>query len=637
MSTRRTHSGAEVTHSDVSVSRVFRANFPDAEKSGFRSQALLEHRLSGGHELKPLYPTLLHAFASAAKQPKNVGVTLLPEDDSDPVEHRSYRALWDDARTLAAGLSALGVKKGDAVVLVLPTSFEFITAFYAVQMVSAVPVPCYPPAALERVETGLERIGHIARHAGATMLVTNRSLWPLLGAVLQAASGLEHLTTVEHLRTKGTGHKPNLKVSPSVPAFLQYTSGSTGSPKGVVLTQANLVSNLHASGIAGDVQTNDVMVSWLPLYHDMGLIGGLMFPLYWKLPLVLLSPTAFLMQPRRWLEAITTYRGTISASPNFGYALATKRIRPADREGLDLSTWRFALNGAEPVNLRSLRDFEEAFRPVGLRAGVVMPCYGLAECTVGVTFWKVGEPLRHRVVDRAALRDGHVVERKGPGSMALVCCGQPIPGHEVAVVDELGEPLPELAVGHILVKGPSVMKGYHRDPAATGRAIKSGWLWTGDLGFLAPEGLYIAGRAKDLIIVRGKNHYAEDLEMVAERVKGARPGGTAAFGIYDEERASDRVVLVCETLVDGPEAKAALTLAIVDHVSEHAGVKLDEVVLVPPGTIPKTSSGKRQRGAARERYLENQLVPQKTGKVGLAKVVARSAVGFLGLLKRKKT
>lgn len=621
---------------EVSVSRVFRSHFPAGETSGFRSKALLEFKLSGHKTLEPLYPTMLHAFASAAKQPHGTGVTLLPEDEDDAEQFKSYRELWEDARTLASGLHALGVQKGDTVVVVLPTCFEFITSFYALQMVGAVPVPCYPPAALERVETGLERISHIATHAQAKMLVTNRALWPLLGAVVRTAPVIEHLTTVEHLRDKGHGQRPKLKASAKVPCFIQYTSGSTGSPKGVVLSHQNLVSNLHATGIDSKVGPTDRMVSWLPLYHDMGLIGGLLFPIYWKLPLVLMSPTAFLMRPHRWLQAISRFQGTLSASPNFGYALAVKRIRPSEREGLDLSSWRFALNGAEPVNLRSLRDFEEAYRPHGLREGVVTPCYGLAECTVGVTFCEPGKPLRHRVVERAALRDGLVVERKGQGTVALVCCGTPIAGHEVAVVDEHGTALPQLSVGHILVKGPSVMLGYHRDEAATEKVIKQGWLWTGDLGFLTPEGLYITGRAKDLIIVRGKNFYAEDLEMVAERVKGTRPGGTAAFGVYDDEKASDSVVLVVETKVDEEPEQKALVNELIEKVGEHAGVKLDQVVLVPPGTIPKTSSGKRQRGACRERYLEQNLVPQKTGTLGLAKVFARSAAGFIGLLRRKK-
>jgi len=381
-------------------------------------------------------------------------------------------------------------------------------------------------------------------------------------------------------------------------------------------------------------------VSWLPLYHDMGLIGTLLFPIYWRFPLVLMSPLAFLQRPSRWLWAVHRHRATMSAAPNFAYGLCVKRVRPAEREGLDLSSWRFTLNGAEPVNLRTVTEFTRAFAPHGFRAETMLPVYGLAESCVAVTCPTPGQPVRHETVDRARLVDGHAVPASGKGSMALVGVGGPIPAHEVKIVDEHGATLPEREVGHIVVAGPSLMAGYVNDADATAAVLRNGWLWTGDLGYFAGGHLFVTGRAKDLIIVRGRNHYAEDLERAAERIEGVRAGGVVAFAVYDEEKASDLVVLVCETRVGGDEARALVT-AVRERVSEHCAVGVDEVVLAPPGAIPRTSSGKRQRSACRELYLAGTLGKTRTGKFQLAMIFVRSRAGVLlsqarGLLARQR-
>jgi acyl-CoA synthetase (AMP-forming)/AMP-acid ligase II len=620
---------------EVSVSAVFRSSFPDeTSEAGFRTRAWQAGVARAAEDLKPIHPTLLHALSAAARLPKHRGITLLPESPHQPDGFLSYADLYQQARAVAGALQSKGFRRGDRALLVMPTSAELIIAFFGVQLAGGVPVPSYPPAALEKAELALERLTHIARHSGAKACLASPQLVALLGELALSVKSISYLRTVPSLIEEGA-RPAKLRVSASDAAFIQYTSGSTGSAKGVLLTHRNVCSNVHAIGQAVKIRRTDSVVSWLPLYHDMGLIGVLLFALYWRLPLALLPPTAFLMRPERWLKAITRYRGTLSPAPNFAYALCAKRLRPQDRAGLDLSSWRLALNGAEPVNLRTLRDFTEAFAPHGFDARALYPVYGLAESSLALTFPELGAGVRHLVVDRAELAAGRVVERQGQGTMAIVAVGRAVPGHEVGVVDDKGRPVGERTVGHVIARGPSVMKGYYADAEQTAKVLRGGWLWTGDLGFFDSGELFVTGRSKDLIIVRGKNFYAEDLERIAERVDGVRPGGAAAFGLYDEARASDLAVMVCETREQDDARRKALVRRVAERVTAQSGLMLDEVVLVPPGTVPKTSSGKRQRALCRERYLQGRLVPQRTGRLKLAWVFARSGAGLLSLLKRR--
>jgi acyl-CoA synthetase (AMP-forming)/AMP-acid ligase II len=612
---------------------------------GFRTDAWRTGTARTAAELVPIHPTVLHAFATAARRDATTGITLVPESPDSPEEQRPYRALWHRATRVAAALANRGVAPGDRVLLVMPTSFELIESFFAVQLLGAVPVPSYPPALLEKAELALDRLGHIAAAAGARLVVTNAQLRPVILGVALRAPAVETIVAVEDLDAEPRRGK--VRAFANQLAFLQYTSGSTGRPKGVALSHGNLVANIHAIGQACRISRADTVVSWLPLYHDMGLIGALLFAIYWRTPLVLMAPTTFLLRPRRWLEAITTHRGTLSPAPNFAYALCARRVRPGDRAGLDLSSWRLALNGAEPVNLRTLIDFERAFAPVGFNRHAFLPVYGLAEVSLAATFPTPGAPLKYQVVDRHALADGRAVDAppadggdsdraRRKSAMAIVSVGRAVPGHEVRVVDTELRPLGDREVGHVVVRGPSVMQGYFGDAQATAEALRGGWLWTGDLGYFADGDLYITGRAKDLIIVRGKNHYAEDLERVAERVPGVRAGATCAFAVYDDELATDRIVIVCETKIpaeDGP-ARAALAEAVRARVGEDCGVALDEVALVAPGAIPKTSSGKRQRSLCRELYasgeLERRVARSRLGKaMALARVGVASGAGLL--------
>ena len=625
-------------------SRAFRSSFPDLTDPGFRSAAWRSGVPTRAEDLVPIHATLVDAMASAARLGEKVGITLIADDEEAAEEIRSYRQLWAEIKDVAFELAARGVLRGDRVLIVLPTSYEFVLAFFAVQRLGAVPVPSYPPAALERVETGLERLAHIGNHSRSAWCLTTRALRPVIGDLALRVKTLRRIMAVDTILEQADDdddERASLSIpqlvapKPEDPALIQYTSGSTGNPKGVLLTHANVTANIHAAGLASHVSRSDSMTSWLPLYHDMGLVGGLLFAIYWRMRLVLMSPTAFLMRPSRWLWAFHNHKTTLTAAPNFAYALCVRRVRPADRQGLDLSSWRLALNGAEPVNQKTVSQFIETFAPHGFRPETMYPVYGLAESVVAVTFPTPGDPLRFESVDRSELASGSVVPAEGEGAVVLACVGKAVPGHSVMVADENGHELADCEVGHIVVRGPSLMQGYYKDPNASGKVLRDGWLWTGDLGYVKDGGLYVAGRVKDLIIVRGKNFYAEDIERVAEAVEGARSGGTVAFAVYDEDAARDVVVIVCETKVESEAAESKMAEAILESVGQTCGLTVDEVVFVSPGTIPKTSSGKRQRSLTRERYLKHALVPDKTGKLALANVFARSAAGLLAMIGRQ--
>ncbi|MBO6933454.1 MAG: fatty acyl-AMP ligase [Deltaproteobacteria bacterium] len=619
-------------------SREFRVSIPDAEHSDFRTRVWADGIPDGPEELQPHYPTLVHAFFHTLRVGGDTGITLYGEGRKDPVEHRSYADLARESRHLAARLAGHGIGQGDRVLLLLPTSFELISTFFALQLLRAVPVPAYPPAMLERAELALEKLGLIADHSDAKMIVTNRKLRVLMGEI--AESGRPVVTTE---RLLGDGRKASVpqKVRKSETAFIQYTSGSTGHPKGVMLSHRNVCANVHAIGQAIRVNRNDVVVSWLPLYHDMGLIGALLFSIYWRLPLVLLSPSSFLIDPRRWLEAITEHRGTLSPSPNFGYARCLRRVR--NTEGIDLSSWRCALNGAEPVSAQTLDEFAERFQIAGFERTAFFPVYGLAETSLAATFPEPGTAVERLQLDRQQLAHGQAIESHGPGSTTVVSVGSAVPGHEVQVVDAHGVDLPDNQVGHIVISGPSVMEGYYDAPEVTHEVKRGDTLWTGDLGFFRDGNLYVTGRVKDLIIVRGKNYYAEDVERIVESIDHARAGCVVAFGVYDEEKQSDLLVVVAETRLTDDDERKALADVIGTEVQERCGLQVDEVVLLPPGGVPKTSSGKRQRALCRDLHLQGELGKERrTGKLGIALAFVRSGMGFATaaagrLVKRRPT
>jgi fatty-acyl-CoA synthase len=394
-------------------------------------------------------------------------------------------------------------------------------------------------------------------------------------------------------------------VAPSDTAILQFTSGSTAAPKAVVIPHGHLCANVRAMGDAAGVTADDTLVSWLPLYHDMGLIGYLAQAMMLGAPLVLSSPRRFISNPRMWMQLLSQHRGTMTSAPNFAYALAA-RLLGKDRDDIDLGSLRLAFNGAEMIDPAAVTDFAEAAAPHGFDERAALCCYGLAEATLAVTFAAAGTGMAVDTVRRAALETGFAepVSPDSPDARSFAVLGRTIPGLELRIVHpDDGRPLGEREVGEIEVRGNSVTPGYFGDPDATRRAFRDGWFRTGDLGYLVDGELVVSGRLKDLIIIGGHNINPEDIETTVESVEGVRRGNVVAFGIAPEH-GDEQVVVMAETKADDT---ASLRSRVTDEVHRALGLSVAEVVIVDAGSLPKTPSGKRQRQLCRANYLEGRF------------------------------
>jgi acyl carrier protein len=520
-------------------------------------------------------------------------------------EHRiTYRDLWNGAMLYAACLAAQGVGPGQTVAIMLPTTRDYLFCFYGTLLAGAIPVPLYPPARLTTIEDHMTRHVSVLKSAGAAVMVTIPEAKPLAWLLRAQVESLRAVmvpgdfsgTTAEFAPVRGrSGHI----------AFLQYTSGSTGNPKGVVLTHANLLANVRAMIKAARASSEDVFVSWLPLYHDMGLIGGCFATMYCGFPVVLMSPLAFLSRPSQWLRAIHRHRGTISGGPNFSYELCLRRIQDEELEGVDLSSWRFAFNGAEPVSPETMTAFQERFARWKLRRNVVSPVYGLAECSVGLAFTPPGRAWRVDSLDRGVFaRDARAVPAKAddPAPLKVVGCGYVLPGHDLRVVDAAGLELPDCNEGQLLFRGPSATSGYYRNPEATKALFAGEWVNTGDRAYMSHGMVFITGREKDVIIKGGRNITPYELEEAIGDLPRIRRGCVAVFGSVDRASGSERVVVLAETRSRDTALDDDLRHRINELAVSLIGGPVDDIVLAPPHTVPKTSSGKIRRVAAREYY-----------------------------------
>jgi fatty-acyl-CoA synthase len=482
------------------------------------------------------------------------------------------------------------------------TTIDLVASLYGAWIAGAVPVVLPLPRRQSELPAFVQDVADRVGKAHASVLAVSELLLEQAPAIDVPAP----IVSIEDLARNGGPAMP-AAVGPDDLAYLQFTSGTTARSRAVVLTHRHLIANLVAAGEMADIDPDrDVFVSWLPLFHDMGLIGMLLGSVVFAADLVLIPTEEFLGRPGCWVDAMSRYRGTITASPNFGYGLAARDIASKPR-ALDLGSWRIAANGAEPIDLETVQRFTDAAVPYGFDRNAMCPMYGLAEATLAVSLSRTDEPVAVEWVDRETLEASARVEHVDPhtpGSRALVSCGYPIPGHEIAIKDPAGNDVGDGAVGEICVRGPSVMPGYWRDPEATAEALRDGWLHTGDLGFEGRHGLVVCGRKKDMIILGGRNLYPEDYEFHAERVPGVRKGNVIAFAIPERER----MVVVCETTA-GPDEVDDVARSALEELRRQLPRGPEEVVLVSPGTLPKTSSGKRQRGECREQYTAGDLAP----------------------------
>ena len=538
----------------------------------------------------------------------------------------------------AAALQALGLTKGDRVGLVVVEPQDFVLSFLAAVRVGIIPVPLYPPLGFGALDAYADRTARVLELSGARVLVASAQLQNVLWGLVDRVSTLERLVRAEDL-AKATGAPIEPPILPSDTAFLQYTSGSTADPKGVVVTHANLIANCDGIINTGlEMEGWGVAVSWLPLYHDMGLIGFVISTICHGLTSVFIPTMRFIRRPTVWFDAITKHKANVTFAPNFAYALIARKAKDDDIARWDLSSMRAFGCGAEPIHPNTARAFEARFAGCGLSETAFLPAYGMAEATLAISFKPIADPHRTRVVDadtftgqgRAVVPEddtvGNVLEH--------VSCGVPFPGHAVTAQDEHGTVLPDGVEGELCFRGPSVAAGYFENPEATADCFRpDGWLRTGDLGYVLDGEVYVTGRIKDLIILNGRNLHPQAIEWVVAEVPGVRKGNVVAFSVPGAE--AEELVVVVETK---DTALDALIDAVAAAVRKEIGAPPADVVCLPPGSLPKTSSGKLQRRKTRQQYLRGELGEEGTrtlGAQGNAATVARHLAK--GLLTRART
>ena len=547
----------------------------------------------------------LHRRATA--EPNRVHVQL--HTDSG-VRKVTYAELWDGAARIARSLRDRGLRHGEPVAIMLPTGLDYLQSFMGVLAAGGIAVPLYPPARLDRIVEYLQRQARILANADARLMIAMEEAVPVARMLHHDAPALDTILPADALR-RGAEPLTEIAGEGADSALIQYTSGSTGDPKGVLLTHANLLANIRAIAAGIELAPTDAVVSWLPLYHDMGLIGTWLTALVHGIPLTLMSPLSFLARPARWLWAIHEQRATLSPAPNFAYELCVRKIRDDALQGLDLSSWRCASNGSEPVSAATMDRFVRRFEPFGFKREALFPVYGLAECSVALCFPPITRaPLVDRVEREPFERDGHAISATDAAEMPLsfVSVGSALPAHEIRLVDDDRNDVAERVVGRLFFRGPSCTSGYYRNPEATARAISAdGWIDSGDLAYRANGELFVTGRVKDLIIKGGRNLVPQEIEEVVGGIEGIRKGCVAAFGIPDEATGTERLVVLAETAMEDAATHARLEREAIAAIAEGVGIPPDTVVIVPPGTVPKTPSGKIRRSAAREAFRAGQI------------------------------
>ncbi len=574
-------------------------------------------------------PTLVEAVKELAHK-TDKGFDFVRADGTE--RFCSFHTIDEEAARRGAHLAAKGVKKGDRVALVIPDPDEFVLTFLGAIYAGGVPVPMYPQLSFKNVESYHDTVAHITNASGAELLVTTQATRQYVEPVLPRAPKLREVLDVTALHAPAPGAL-DVKVQPEDLCFMQFTSGSTSRPKGVMVTHGNLSANSEAFMIhgLGKDSSVDKGVSWLPLFHDMGLIGFVIGPLFTDIPVVFLPTASFVRSPRIWLDTIHKHRGSITYAPNFAYQLVAKRLKEKDVTGLDLSCMRITGCGAEPIQSKTLRDFTERLAPAGFDPKSFIPSYGMAEATLAITFAKHGTGFHTDRVESASLQKGTAAPSKGDDpedamTQELVACGFPFPGHEVAVIDEHGKRLGERQVGQIVTRGPSITQGYFQEPELTAQAFKKlgaepegeVWLHTGDLGYIAGGEIFICGRVKDIIIIRGRNFYPSDIEWVASELPGVRRGNVVAFGVtvdaegrHVEDGTGEEQLVVCAEAHSSDAA--ALVQDIQKAVTDQIGIAVWKVEIVPQGSLPRTSSGKPQRRKTKQMFLDGTL-PRPRGE-----------------------
>lgn len=547
-----------------------------------------------------------------------------------------YQEILRRALGVAGILRAHGLRPGDRAAIVLPTSISIFDAFLGAQLAGGIPAALYPPLRLGRLAEYLSRSQRMLRRIGARFLITDSRVKQLIGAVTDSVPSLERVLDIEKLSA-------SVSWSPVVPdpdstAFLQFTSGTTADPSAVVVSHTNLIHNLEMMdsvfSALSESENEQGGVCWLPLYHDMGLIGCMLMGLYHPGTVTYLGPELFIAKPALWLQTLSRYKAVASPAPNFAYGYCLNRIRDEEMTGLDLSNWRVAFNGAEPIEVDIMHRFSQRFARWGFRAEAMTPVYGLAEAGLGVSFSDPRTPPLVMEFDQEILSRENRVQ---PGmGRKLPSLGGPLPGLNIEIRDREGRQLTEGRVGTIVVQGPSVTSGYYNDAETSTRTIRDNWLDTGDLGFIYQGNLYITGRSKDLIIIRGRNYAPQEIEELVHHIEGVRTGCVVARG-YVVEGIGEQLVILAErdTRSAIPETDIAATIR--ERVLSAISLTVCRVEVLAPGTLPRTSSGKLRRADALQMLLAGELrPPESLGTTGLVTEIIRSRLAWVRFWLRRK-
>jgi fatty-acyl-CoA synthase len=576
--------------------------------------------------------TLVSDLFRAADAPDE-GLRIL--EDHQQATWLPWPLILERALVVCGRLQRLGVARGDRVSIIFPTCPQFFDAFFGVLLSGAIPVPLYPPLRLGRLVEYQERTSQMIRVARSRLVLADRRVRHLLAPALRTSDTALGCLTLEDLPD---GSPEPAAIDPDDLGLIQFSSGTTNEPKATALTHGALC--LHAATLnAFWPDSEDVHhsgVTWLPLYHDMGLIGCLFTAMERPATLTLIPPERFVARPAVWLQTISKYRATVSPAPNFAYNLCVKRVRDEEMAGVDLSCWRVALDGAEMVVPEVIRAFQRRFGPWGFRAHALTPVYGLSEASLAVTFSDIDAPPALRRFDRQALEAAGIARQTEDGR-ELASVGRPVPGVTVRIVDDRGSQLTEGRVGRIECRGPSLMSGYFGQAAATAQVLHDGWLDTGDLGFVSRGELFITGRTKDMLLLRGRNYSPDDLERAVDALPDVRTGCVVAVSWLPEGADGERLLVLVEARRGFSRAKfPVLAKECAATIITATGLAPDQVVVLEPGTLPRTSSGKLRRRAALQQYLAGRLAPpQRFILIRVALAVARSWI--TGLQSRRTT
>jgi len=540
-----------------------------------------------------------------------------------------YRDVLQRAQKAAAELQARGLQPGDRVALILSTSIEFFDSLLGVQLAGGIPAALYPPFRLGKLDEYFARLRKMLGKIEAKFLITENRIKRLIGPGVVGVESLQEVLDAKDLQS-GNGRWRPVDVDPDQPAFLQFSSGTTVEPKAVMVTHTNLLANLtmmeKSLVYRDESEIDNGCVCWLPLYHDMGLVGNVYLGLYYPGTVTYMGPDTFLAKPAIWLRTLSKYKCAISTAPHFAYSLCASKIKDEEMEGVDLSRWRAALNGAEPIETEGIQRFTERFARWGFKPTAMTPVYGLAEAGLGVSFTDLDDLPKFTEFSREGLWNGGTAHL---GEGRKICSvGRALPSVEITIRDDREQIVPENRVGRIWIKGPSITKGYWESPELTANIIRGDWLDTGDLGFFHDGELYIAGRAKDLIIIRGRNYAPQEMEELLLDVEGVRKGCTVAVSTMVEGE-GEQLIILAEKDPRSKRSEEEVIADISHCILKGLSLKPRDVELLEPGTLPRTSSGKLRRSEALRQFLAGELVPpEKVNALKLLFEVGKSQLAW---------